>query len=136
MTNSDSQIAVMLCNRDSIYWNGQVNKLSNKNLKFDFLSDYKSFYFKMWYLTHENEIRFENKCLDITTDTISNGYTKVMLSNCIDNFNARLWRLTDNGQIMHSSTGLCLHMLEDYSDVRMQSCDQTNNLQLWDWNIK
>ena len=89
----------------------------------------------MWYLTHENEIRFDNKCLDMSTDTISTGYTKLITSTCIDNLNARLWTLTKESRIRHDGTGLCLQMLEDYTNVHMQSCDKTNDLQVWDWSV-
>jgi hypothetical protein len=88
----------------------------------------------MWYLTHENEIRFDNKCLDMTGDTVSR-YTKLTTSTCIDNLNARSWTKTVEGQLKHEDTGLCLQMLEDYTNVHMQSCDKNNDLQVWDWSI-
>lgn len=87
-------------------------------------------FFKYLYLSEKNEIRFDQKCVYMSS--AANGVIKVIIESCTNNEYTKMWEYTEASQIKHNS-GWCMSMLADYSDVRMVACDETNDLQIWNW---
>lgn len=93
------------------------------------------FFFQLFSLSNAGELRRDETCAVVRLEDISARRSVVKMIECDYRAEENEWMLTENGNLVHVSTGLCLDGtdIQQDADVFVKPCDSTSS-QSWQFD--